>query len=130
MAALFGKKEEVTKTTEKDVAVVTPAIVKTKNTSTALRENIARVIMQPRITEKATLHTDKGVYVFDVTPDATKKQIKEAIFLAYKVHPKKVNVSKIALKNVRNMRTGMKGVKSGGKKAYVYLAKGDTISIM
>lgn len=139
MAALFGKKEEkktsVDETaTEKVVAspekVASPKKSAVPTTSVGSREDIARVLTSPRITEKATLHTDKGVYVFDVAPDANKKQIKEAIFAAYKVHPVKVSVTNIASKKVRNARTGMKGVKSGGKKAYVYLKKGDTISIM
>lgn len=133
MAALFEKKEEkkepvVEKTTKATAPVKKEAAAATGGVH--VRENIARVLTHPRITEKATLHTDKGVYVFDVAPDATKKQIKEAVYAAYKVTPVKVNVSKVASKQKRNMRTGIKGVKSGGKKAYVYLKKGDSISIM
>lgn len=129
MAALFGTKGNEVKATEVTVEATAPA-KQGAMAATGTRENIARVLKQPRITEKATLHTDKGVYVFNVAPDATKKQIKEAIYAAYKVTPKKVHVSKIASKKKRNMRTGIKGVKSGGKKAYVYLKKGDSISIM
>ncbi len=115
--ALFGKKEE-----EKKGAVA--------EVTTSGKENIARVLTHPRITEKATMGIERGVYVFDVAPDANKKQIKEAIKLIYKVDPVKVHVTTIAKKTKRNVRTGIKGVKSGGKKAYVYLAKGDKITLM
>jgi len=139
--ALFGKKKDPVKKAEtkevKEAKVVetkTAAVKETKETAgvstIGTRENIARVLTSPRVTEKATLGIEKSVYVFDVAPDANKKQIKEAIKLVYNVSPVKVHVSKIAKKKTRNMRTGIKGVKGGGKKAYVYLKKGDTISIM
>lgn len=130
MASLFGKKEE-TKTTEE-----TPVVSEVAKADNAVGvvvdgyEDIARILKHPRITEKATNGIENGVYVFDVVPDANKKQIKEAIKLVYNVEPIKVSVTTIRRKSVRNSRTGIKGVKSGGKKAYVYLKKGDTISIM
>ncbi|MAZ67330.1 50S ribosomal protein L23 [bacterium] len=94
------------------------------------KENLARVLTQPRITEKATIGTGDNVYVFNVAPDSNKKQIKEAVKLIYNVDPVKVHVSKVATKKTRNVRDGIKGVRGGGKKAYVYLKKGDSISVM
>ena len=138
MAALFGKKKEEKKAdapvdaaqAEKREEVVASEKEATTTTVVDGKENIARVLMHPRITEKATLGTADNVYVFDVAPDANKKQIKEAVKRAYKVDAVKVRVTTIKKKNVRNMRTGIKGVKSGGKKAYVYLKKGESISVM
>lgn len=130
MAALFGKKKEVEKKQEAtDSAVVE---TKTPENTTVVDggEDLAHVLAHPRITEKATLGTANSVYVFDVSPRANKRQIKAAVKLVYNVEPVKVHVTSIPSKNVRSMRTGVKGVKSGGKKAYVYLKKGDTISIM
>ena len=118
---IFGKKEE-----EKKEEVV----IETTPVAYGGKENIARVLVNPRITEKATMGIEKGVYVFDVVPDANKKQIKEAIKLIYKVDAAKVHVTTIAKKTKRNARTGIKGVRSGGKKAYVYLKKGDKITLM
>ncbi|QSH39252.1 50S ribosomal protein L23 [Candidatus Kaiserbacteria bacterium] len=137
MASLFGKKEEE-KNPPAGGEEATPVVEATKKETKAVthkavvdgKEDIARVLAQPRMTEKATLGIDKGVYVFNVAPDTNKKQIKEAIKLVYKVDPVKIHVTTIRRKSVRNSRTGMKGVKSGGKKAYVYLKKGDTISLM
>ncbi len=132
--ALFSKKEDkqkeevVAKETTKDVATKT-SIAKTSQKA-GNGFDIAGVLRHPRITEKATLKTDTGVYVFDVAPKANKKEIKEAIYSVYKVTPVKVNITKVYKKKVRNPRTGIVGVKSGGKKVYVYLKKGDSISIM
>ena len=130
--ALFGKKTEEEK---KDTGAVAEAMdVATTPAPTVPvvdgHEDLFRVLAHPRITEKATRGIEHSVYVFDVAPRATKKQIKEAVAAAYNVTPVKVHVTKIAKKNMRNLRTGIKGVKGGGKKAYVYLKKGDTISIM
>lgn len=118
--ALFNSKK---KTTEKPVApVAAPA-------ASAHLANVAGILLRPRITEKATVLQEKGAYVFDVAVWATKPQIVSAIKSAYNVTPARVNIVTVRAKNVRNMRTGMKGVKSGGKKAYVSLNKGDTITL-
>lgn len=130
MAALFGNKKEKNEATPSEKTDAAPVKAATRSVRVDARENIARILSHPRITEKATLGIDRGVYVFDVVRDANKKQIKEAIQSMYNVTPRKVSVVTIAKKHVRNARTGVYGTKGGGKKAYVYLKKGDTISIM
>ena len=85
--------------------------------------------MNPRITEKATFAGGMSAYVFDVATSANKKQIASAVHAVYNVKPRKVRIVNVRSKIVRNMRTGKRGVKQGGKKAYVYLAKGETITI-
>ncbi len=89
--------------------------------------DIERVIVRPRVTEKATISAENNVYVFDVVIDANKIQIKEAIKHLYKVEPVKVNIVAIPVKKI--VYQGKKGVKARGKKAYVYLKDGDKISI-
>ena len=87
------------------------------------------VLLRPRITEKAALGADKSnVYVFQVVPDATKKSISASIKDAYGVKPVKVRVLSIPSKKI--FMRGHRGVKKGGKKAYVYLKKGDKIEII
>jgi large subunit ribosomal protein L23 len=88
----------------------------------------AQVLKNPRITEKASFKAESGVYTFNVYPQATKFEISHAIFELYKVRPTKVNITAIKAKKVfsRNKR----GSKGGGKKAYVYLAKGDKIEFV
>jgi large subunit ribosomal protein L23 len=59
-------------------------------------------------------------------PEANKNEIKKAIKMLYGVTPVKVSVTQIQDKVV--MRRGIIGKKSGGKKAVVYLKKGEKIT--
>ena len=87
------------------------------------------VLLRPRITEKAALAADKSnVYVFEVSSVSTKKSIAASVQDAYGVTPLKVRVATIPSKRV--FVRGKRGVKKGGKKAYVYLKKGDKIELM
>lgn len=122
--ALFSRKTKEAK----EVKAKAPAAAKVASTS-GMKEELAHVLQNPRITEKATSATEQGVYVFDVAVSANKKQIMSAINAAYKVKPRAVHIVNIRPKMVRNMRTGKSGMKAGGKKAYVYLKKGETITI-
>jgi large subunit ribosomal protein L23 len=89
---------------------------------------LKNIIKNPRITEKATFSAENNVYTFDVTDNANKTEIKKAIFAIYKVKPVKINVLKVEDKHV--FSKGKKGVKSGGRKAYVYFKKGDKIEFV
>ncbi len=89
---------------------------------------VLKIIKNPRITEKASFNAEQNVYTFDVTENANKAEIKKAIFTLYKVHPVKVNILRVQDKQV--MSKGKKGVKSGGKKALVYLKKEDKIEFI
>ena len=123
--ALFSR------TTKKEKKVDAP-VAATANTSVAsvgMKQSLAHVLQNPRITEKATSGAAAGVYVFDVAVSANKKQIASAIQSTYNVKPRAVRIVNIRSKMVKNMRTGKKGVKQGGKKAYVYLNKGETITL-
>ncbi len=122
--ALFGSKKKTEETK------VTPQGDTLKNQSSAINANgVAHVLKNPRITEKASMHQAISVYTFDVASDATKAQIASAVRSVYKVTPRKVRIVQIPSKKTRNARTGRIGVKSGGKKAYVYLTSGESISI-
>ena len=86
------------------------------------------MIKRPRISEKAALVSTRNVYTFDVAPSATKAEIAKSIIAQYKVTPLKIGIVTIR-KNKVTVR-GKRGTTSGGKKAYVYLKKGDKIEIM
>lgn len=92
--------------------------------------NPSGVLLRPRITEKATFAQEKRAYVFEVQPRATKKDIVQAILYLYKVKPIKVNITKIPSKKRESQMRRTRGVKSGGKKAYVYLKEGDSIELV
>jgi len=87
-----------------------------------------KLIKKPRITEKASFHAEQNVYTFDVEQSANKTEIKKAIFKLYKVKPVKVNILQVPDKQV--FARGKAGVKSGGKKALVYLKKEDKIEFI
>ncbi len=87
-----------------------------------------KIIKNPRVTEKASFAMEQNVYTFDVTASANKTEIKKAIFSLYKVKPLKVNILPVPKKEV--MSRGIKGSKGGGRKALVYLKKGDKIEFI
>ncbi len=87
-----------------------------------------KLIKNPRITEKASFHAEQNIYTFDISDDANKTELKKAIFALYKVHPTKINILRVKEKHV--ISRGVKGVKTGGKKALVYLKEGDKIEFI
>ena len=81
----------------------------------------------PHVTEKsAFLHTDRK-YVFKITDNANKPEIKKAVESIYKVKVSDVNILQKRDKKVRLGRH--KGISSGNKKAIVTLQEGYKIEI-
>lgn len=119
--ALFGTKKKAVK---KDTVVAASA-----ETVSAGQRDLSHILSHARITEKASVHQEDKVYTFDVSPKATKRDVKRAVYQIYKVMPREVRTVTIPHKTVRHARTGKTGVKGGGKKAYVYLKSGDSIII-
>ncbi len=85
------------------------------------------VIVNPHITEKGTMLGEYNKYVFRVTKDSNKIQIKKAIQELYKVKVEKVHVLSARPKS-RNIGR-YSGTKPGFKKAIVTLKQGDRIEI-
>lgn len=123
--ALFSKTKKVEKKAEKKPV----AVAKTAPAIAGVKTELSHVIVRPRITEKSTWHSAQGIYVFDVAVDANKQQITQAVRAIYAVTPRKVHIVTVPSKQKRSARTGKLGVKGGGKKAYVYLKKGETINL-
>lgn len=71
------------------------------------------VIVKPLITEKATLVSDANAYVFQVTKDANKPAIKEAVEALFNVKVKAVNTT-ITKGKTKRFR-GRPGVRSDGQ---------------
>ena len=117
------KKAAVKKTAKKKAEVVVAS------NSHVSQSDLSFVLQQARITEKASMHAMDSVYVFNVSERASKRDIMAAVRKMYNVTPRKVRVAAIPSKIKRNARTGRTGVKSGGKKAYIYLKKGETINL-
>ena len=85
------------------------------------------VIRRPVITEKATMASENGAVVFDVSIDANKPAIKEAVETLFGVKVKAVNTT-ITKGKVKKFR-GRTGERSDKKKAYVTHVEGNTIDV-
>lgn len=87
-------------------------------------ERLMKIIVAPHTSEKATRLADKErQFVFRVLRDATKKEIKEAVELLFKV-----KVGGVQVCNVKGKRKVFKqtvGYRQDWKKAYVTLTEGD-----
>ncbi len=91
------------------------------------RGKLAVAIKAPWMSEKALIGTEKGVYVFHIPEEATKRDVALAIEKVYKVAPRKVRVVNLPGKRVKlRTRRGF-GTRARRRKAYIYLKKGETI---
>lgn len=86
---------------------------------------ILEVLRRPVITEKSTTLQERGKYTFEVSPDANKQQIKQAVELAFKVEVDRVNVMTMPAKWRGPGRR--RGQTSPWKKAVVTLKPGQKI---
>ncbi len=84
-------------------------------------------IERPRVSEKATFLAGANCYAFEVFRTANKRQIAQAVAARYKVTPREVRMLAIPKKAL--FARGKKGRTGGGKKAYVFLKKGDKIEL-
>jgi large subunit ribosomal protein L23 len=88
--------------------------------------NIHQVIRRPIITEKGVAAKDEhGTLCFEVSPDANKTQVKQAVEKLFKVKVVAVRTSNLDGKLRRRGR--FVGYKSDWKKAYVKLQAGQKI---
>jgi large subunit ribosomal protein L23 len=85
------------------------------------------LVRRPIITEKATLLLEMNQYTFEVTPKATKTQIKAAIESLFDVKVVSVNTHKPPRKTRRVGK--FVGNRSAYKRAIVTLASGDSIAL-
>ena len=87
------------------------------------------VLRRPLVTEKSSFQNEKlGQYVFEVAPDATKTQIKEAVQSLFDVNVIQVNTLVMPAKRARKQRR-MVTRTSQYKKAVVKLPDGETIEM-
>ncbi|MBP3449648.1 MAG: 50S ribosomal protein L23 [Spirochaetaceae bacterium] len=85
------------------------------------------ILIEPVLSEKATLLREEGKYVFKVHPDANKYEIKEAVRRLFNVKVVDCTVMNVGGK-LKRVRT-KPGRTSSWKKAIVRLAPGETIKV-
>jgi large subunit ribosomal protein L23 len=94
-----------------------------------MKKHAGHILISPRITEKGALLAQGSAYVFNVSKDANKKAVADAVHELYKVKPRKVTLVAVPRKAVQTRGTNRVGYTAGGKKAYVFLKKGETIEV-
>ena len=89
------------------------------------------VLRRPLVTEKTNYqNSDLHQYVFEVSPEANKRLIKDAIEHLFKVTVLRVNVINVPSKSKRHLRYRRTvNRRKSYKKAIVTLSPGDTIAV-
>ncbi|KKT44752.1 MAG: 50S ribosomal protein L23 [Parcubacteria group bacterium GW2011_GWA2_44_15] len=95
-----------------------------------LSAGASEAIIRPRVTEKATMLSEQGrtVCVFEISRSANKRDVADAVRAIYKVSPEKVAILKVPPK--KSFVRGRVSKGKTGRKAYVYLKKGEKIEII
>jgi len=85
------------------------------------------ILIEPVLSEKATMLREQGKYVFKVNPEADKIQIKEAVRKLFNVNVADCTVMNVGGKTKRVRYRA--GKTSSWKKAIVKLMPGETIKV-
>jgi large subunit ribosomal protein L23 len=89
------------------------------------------VLRRPLVTEKSNYQTGKlRQYSFEVTPDATRTMVKEAVERMFDVKVTRVNILNTAGKRSRRRNRRLLIRAAGFKKAIVTLAEGSTLEFL
>jgi len=91
----------------------------------AHQERLMTVIRGPHLSEKAHFAAEKNQVVLKVRPDATKKEIKQAVEMLFEVSVESVTTVNVKGKTKRFQM--MRGRRNDWKKAYVRLAEGSNL---
>lgn len=92
-------------------------------------KNAEQILMRPVVSEKSYALMEDGVYIFVVSPDATKIDVRHAVEQAFGVRVKSVNTLNRKGKRRRNRKNNTVGMRSDTKRAVVTLAPGDKIDL-
>lgn len=91
------------------------------------KERAYNIIRRPLITEKTTMGSAFGQVSFQVSKDANKVEIKQAVEMLFDVEVLSVNTS--VLKGKRKRFRGHMGKQKDVKKALVTLKEGHTVDV-
>ncbi len=90
--------------------------------------NLMQIVVRPLITEKSsTAFQERGEYVFEVHPEATKGQIREALKQLFGVTAVTVRTMQMRRNAVARGKT--RGVTPRWKKAIVTLKDGESLAV-
>lgn len=89
--------------------------------------SLSELILRPLLSEKSSLLSEQGKYVFEIDPRANKNQVADAIGALYGEWPLEVNVVKIKGKQVRYGR--LSGRTRNRKKAIITMPAGKKLDV-
>ncbi len=93
------------------------------------KERLYKVLLSPRMTEKSTrVGESSNQYVFKVTTDSNKQEVKDAVEKLFEV-----NVESVRIVNVKGKSKSFKlrtGKRNDWKKAYVRVQEGQVIDFL
>ncbi|HLC99417.1 MAG TPA: 50S ribosomal protein L23 [Patescibacteria group bacterium] len=115
------------KTTVKNVSEKKAAKELTGETADARLVHAAGIVLRPIVSEKGTMLSEIGKYLFDVNKSANRIEVKKAVERIYNVHVEKVNVLPVRSRFVRYGKAS--GWTKRRKKAIVQLRKGEKIEV-
>ena len=130
-----AKKAELKKEVKETKKTADTALAPVSEKTTVAKEgkglDLSMVLIRPRVTEKGSDLSEKGVYVFEINRLANKMHVRMAIEKLFKVKPTKIAIANGAEKMMRNRNNNRVQVKKTSvKKAFVYLKKGDKIEFV
>lgn len=99
----------------------------TDETADARFVHAVGIVFRPIVSEKGTMLSGIGKYLFDVNTSANRIEVKKAVERIYNVHVEKVNVLPVRSRYVRYGKSS--GWTKKRKKAIVQLRKGEKIEI-
>ena len=91
------------------------------------KERMYQTILSPLVTEKATALSEQNQFVFRVSLEATKPEIKASVEALFGV--KVLDVNTLVVKGKTKRFKGRPGQRSDWKKAMVKLAEGQSIDL-
>lgn len=113
---------------EKKIEIKKEKPVERKEVKKRLSANASKILQFPHITEKATDLNKANKYVFKVSPESNKIEIKKAVEGLYGVDVISVNIINVPRKKRRvGKQTGWR---KGYKKAIVKIKQGQSIEIL
>jgi len=127
--AIFGTKQNTKKEKKTALSPVMDSVRATAGPVSS-KKHAGDILLTPRITEKGSYLAEKDCYVFNVAVNANKKEISHAVQELFKVTPRAVRTVHIRGKKIVSRNTNRVGHGAEGKKAYVYLKKGEKIELV
>ena len=127
MSLFKRKKEKITAEPASDKPLEDTMSVVAPKPKSADSKFFLGVIKRARITEKSSLAAEHDKYVFVVSSDANKNQIKNDVTAKFGVSVRSVNIVRLPAKERR--RGTIVGHKPGVKKAIVTVKEGEKIEI-